>query len=931
MFGNMKLGTKLLVAFLVVGVIPFALIGIISLTTAGNALSKQAFGQLLSLRGIKKAQIEGYYQNLQSDMAKLMETVDALRKEGFEKLKSVQRIKKNQIETFFRRAKEDITVLSGSQDSSNLYKSFRHYQDEEGIEGDEPFLTDTYEYEEIWEEQGKTLIGYVDIYGYADSFIISADHGHVMYAAKKLKDMGTNLRTGPYKNEGLASLWKKVVQSKKIEFQDFSPYTPRNGEPTAFIGAPIFDLSGNLMAVAALEISLGPINAIMMERQGLGETGETFLVGQDKLMRSDSFLDSARHSVSASFADPSKGSVETVASEEALSGKSGNKVVVSYHGKQVLSSYAPLEVEGLKWCIIAEMDVGEAYCPKDSEGVEFFVKFKELSGYKDIYLVNPDGYCFYSVDKKEDYQTNLADGVYASSGLGKVFGKAMASQKFSFQDFAPYAPAKGEPAAFTAQGLVNDGTVELVVACRLSLDGINVVMHQREGMGETGETYLVGSDKLMRSDSTAAPDTHTVRASFADPSKGSVDTEASRDALAGNTGAEMITDYLGNSVLSAYTPVQLGDAKWAMLAEISEDEAFAAVATIKWMVGIIAVIGIAAIIAIGLLVTRSITKPINRLIAGLSDSAEQVASAAGEVSSSSQSLAEGTSEQAASVEEVSSSLEEMSSMTRQNAENADQANSLVKETDQVVGSANESMKKLTVSIEEISKASEETSKIIKTIDEIAFQTNLLALNAAVEAARAGEAGAGFAVVADEVRNLAMRAADAAKDTTNLIEVTIHKVKDGTELVSTTNSAFGEVATRSQKAGDLVSEIAVASREQSQGIEQVNKAVNEMDKVIQRSAANAEESASASEEMSSQAEQLKNFVRQLTALVGGKVQESASWDKTDRGATSQAWREREFQAPVPTTSGRKAPAVKGKAEEVSPEEVIPLDDEDLKDF
>jgi methyl-accepting chemotaxis protein len=450
-------------------------------------------------------------------------------------------------------------------------------------------------------------------------------------------------------------------------------------------------------------------------------------------------------------------------------------------------------------------------------------------------------------------------------------------------------------------------------------------------MGETGETYLVGSDKLMRSDSTTDPDTHSVKASFADPSKGSVDTEASRDALAGNTGAEIITDYLGHSVLSAYTPVQFGDATWAMLAEISEDEAFAAVGTIKWMVGIIAVIGIAAIIAIGLLVTRSITKPINRLIAGLSDSAEQVASASGEVSSSSQSLAEGTSEQAASVEEVSSSLEEMSSMTRQNAENADQANSLVKETDQVVGSANESMKKLTVAIEEISRASEETSKIIKTIDEIAFQTNLLALNAAVEAARAGEAGAGFAVVADEVRNLAMRAADAAKDTTNLIEVTIHKVKDGTELVSTTNSAFGEVATRSQKAGDLVSEIAVASREQSQGIEQVNKAVNEMDKVIQRSAANAEESASASEEMSSQAEQLKDFVRQLTALVGGKAQESASWDKTDRGTTSQDWQGREFQAPVPTTSERKAPAVQGKAEEVSPEEVIPLDDEDLKDF
>jgi methyl-accepting chemotaxis protein len=269
-------------------------------------------------------------------------------------------------------------------------------------------------------------------------------------------------------------------------------------------------------------------------------------------------------------------------------------------------------------------------------------------------------------------------------------------------------------------------------------------------------------------------------------------------------------------------------------------------------------------------------------------------------------------------------MEEMSSMTRKNAENANHADGLMKEANKVVATANQSMEQLTQSMADISKASEETSKIIKTIDEIAFQTNLLALNAAVEAARAGEAGAGFAVVADEVRNLAMRASDAAKNTASLIESTVKKVKDGSELVTTTNDAFKKVAESSAKVGDIVSEIAEASKEQSSGIEQVNIAITEMDKVVQQNAANAEESASASEEMSAQAEQLKEYVNDLLALVTGNQHQ-------DHTVGSR-------QA-IKTISPRSKRAVTGKnkllahrTKEVRPDQVIPFDGEgDFKDF
>ena len=275
------------------------------------------------------------------------------------------------------------------------------------------------------------------------------------------------------------------------------------------------------------------------------------------------------------------------------------------------------------------------------------------------------------------------------------------------------------------------------------------------------------------------------------------------------------------------------------------------------------------IVMLGFFMSRFVGKSLNRAIMGLRNASEQVSALSGQVLSSSWQLSEKTSDQAAALEETSSSLEETSSMTRQNADNADFADSIVKESDRDIKEADASMIRLTRFFEEISEESEESRKIIRIIDELAFQTKLLGLNAAVEAARAGEAGAGFAVVADEVKRLAVRSGDGAKNTTEVAENIIKKVQNGLDVVSIANKAFVKMEKGTRKVGELVGEISANSKEQAQGIAQINISMAETDTVVQQNAANAEILAGTSQEMNAETERMNGFVQELASLAGSQ--------------------------------------------------------------
>ncbi len=840
MLKNLKMKTRLGILFLAVGTLPMIAVGSLAIKQGNDALSEQAFDALIAVRQLKSNEIEAYFADRIADLEVLAASPQT---------------------------RMAMTEFAAVTEAAN----------EKGLTGKQ--LLQDEDYRLVHDYYHETFEFFQERYGYYNIFLIGEEDGTVYYTAVKENDFGLDMRQ---ESHHLAQAWEQSISGNNTALTDMETYGPSANAPAMFITTPITD-GQERIGVLGFQLSNDRINHLMAERSGMGESGEIYLVGQDHRMRSNSYLDTESHSVAASLAGTVEANgVDTEASREALAGNTGAAILHDYLGKEVHSAYQPVHLYGdLTWAVIAEIDETEV-----REPIVALTERVAIIGVSVALIALILSLVVSSRISSRISRLTAAAQEVAGGRFKKAEEVGISAERLHDSSDEIGLLARSMDQMVSSLEKLDEESQGLIEAARV---GDLTKQADVEGLEGSFKNLLEGMNDLVGCFTGPLNETNEYLTNFA---RGEIPEPIAGDhqgafaeirddlnqMIQVMTGLHIETSQLIDSAkrgdLEARGDIGHFEGVWAELVAGINSTLDAVVRPVQESSSALQKV------AEGDLRTRVegdyqgeyqiIKEALNTAVGNLENgmlsvrsASEQVAAAADEISSGSQALAVGTSEQARNLSEVEGKISELSESFNESQQAADSGRDLTGRALDGAGAGVEAMARLSEAMEGIKTASDETAAIVRTIDDIAFQTNLLALNAAVEAARAGEAGKGFAVVAEEVRALAMRSAEAAKNTADLIAGSVSRAEEGVAINEEVTEKLGTIEHDVRELKEVMRGLADGIEGDQELVGHVVSAISEVNRVTQQTAANAEESSSTAEELAGQAEELRGLVSTYT--------------------------------------------------------------------